>query len=208
MFSNITINASDNDGNGITCWTGSHHNTFEDIKIYNAWCGPSLDTYGAGSGSWNNKFKRCLFKGVSVGIFFGETGSDNNTFENCVIDDVNAVYGVGTGSTCLGNEIKNSIIINAKEYKEDGWTGTGTLASSYTCHNDSSNGYTMPTGTGNINPDPLFIDNYHLSQNSKCIDAGDPTDDYSREPEDNGDRINMGIYGNTNLASKSTLTRI
>ncbi len=37
---------------------------------------------------------------------------------------------------------------------------------------------------------------------SPCLNAGDPNDDYSSEPEDNGDRINIGCYGNTYQASR------
>ncbi|MCK4624278.1 MAG: right-handed parallel beta-helix repeat-containing protein [Phycisphaerae bacterium] len=39
---------------------------------------------------------------------------------------------------------------------------------------------------------------------SPCIDAGDPKAVYSHEPLPNGKRINMGAYGNTKEASKST----
>ena len=38
---------------------------------------------------------------------------------------------------------------------------------------------------------------------SPCVDAGDPADVYASEPEDNGDRINMGAYGNTEQASRT-----
>ncbi len=38
---------------------------------------------------------------------------------------------------------------------------------------------------------------------SPCIDAGDPAFDYSKEPEPNGGRINIGAFGNTPTASKS-----
>jgi len=38
---------------------------------------------------------------------------------------------------------------------------------------------------------------------SPCVDAGDPADDYANEPEDNGDRINVGACGNTYQASKA-----
>lgn len=38
---------------------------------------------------------------------------------------------------------------------------------------------------------------------SPCIDAGDPKDEFSNEPEPNGGRINIGAYGNTPQASKS-----
>ena len=80
-------------------------------------------------------------------------------------------------------------------------------------------------GEGNINTDPLFAEpiryDYHLQSEygrwnpdtglhdindpntSPCIDAGNPFSDFSNEPEDNGDRINMGTYGNTTHASLS-----
>jgi len=83
-------------------------------------------------------------------------------------------------------------------------------------------GASLTYGIGNINADPLFDagGDYHLKSQygrwdpvsqtwvndtvtSPCIDAGDPADDYSNEPEPNGSRINMGAYGNTAQASKS-----
>ncbi|MBL7117565.1 MAG: right-handed parallel beta-helix repeat-containing protein [Candidatus Syntrophoarchaeum sp.] len=78
-------------------------------------------------------------------------------------------------------------------------------------------------GTGCMDTDPLFVDpgndDFHLQStagsyhdggwtadenDSPCIDAGDPTSSYDNEPEPNGNRINMGTYGNTNQASKSS----
>ncbi|MEE9370667.1 MAG: right-handed parallel beta-helix repeat-containing protein, partial [Sedimentisphaerales bacterium] len=78
---------------------------------------------------------------------------------------------------------------------------------------------------GNINEDPLFANpirhDYHLQSEygrwnlktgdcniidpntSPCVDAGNPFSDFSNEPEDNGNRINMGAYGNTAQASLS-----
>jgi hypothetical protein len=44
---------------------------------------------------------------------------------------------------------------------------------------------------------------YTDTETSPCIDTGDPGYDYTLEPEPNGDRINMGAYGNTPQASKS-----
>jgi len=49
-------------------------------------------------------------------------------------------------------------------------------------------------GEGNISEDPLFVDpdngDYHLSENSPCIDAGDP-----EAPEDpDGTRADMGVF--------------
>ena len=40
--------------------------------------------------------------------------------------------------------------------------------------------------------------------NSPCIDAGDPKSEYKNEPKPNGSRINMGAYGNTPEASRSS----
>ncbi len=78
-------------------------------------------------------------------------------------------------------------------------------------------------GLGNLQADPLFVDSvyYHLNSRvahyvggyfsggtrartvleSPGIDAGDPADSYIREPSPNGDRINLGAYGNTPTAS-------
>ena len=39
------------------------------------------------------------------------------------------------------------------------------------------------------------------SATSECIDAGDPEDDFSQELTPNGNRINLGAYGNTSEAS-------
>lgn len=40
--------------------------------------------------------------------------------------------------------------------------------------------------------------------NSPCIDAGDPATPYGREQLPNGSRLNLGAYGNTPFASKSS----
>lgn len=60
-------------------------------------------------------------------------------------------------------------------------------------------------GEGNFIGDPQFVNadqgNFHLKPTSPAIDAGDPTDDYSLEPQDGGERINLGAYGNTKEAA-------
>jgi hypothetical protein len=80
------------------------------------------------------------------------------------------------------------------------------------------------TGTGNISSDPLFADvskgDFHVKSkngrfdpltgqfvndnvSSPAIDAGNPASDFSNEPLPNGNRVNLGCYGNTAEASKS-----
>ena len=44
--------------------------------------------------------------------------------------------------------------------------------------------------------------------NSPSIDAANPDDDFSLEPEPNGGQLNMGAYGNTAVASKTNPTGI
>jgi len=76
----------------------------------------------------------------------------------------------------------------------------------------------------NIHLNPLFVNpengDYHLksergrfwplfdvwvldNETSPCIDAGNPNDDFTKERQPNGGRINMGAYGGTSYASLS-----
>ncbi|MFN7806599.1 MAG: right-handed parallel beta-helix repeat-containing protein, partial [Planctomycetaceae bacterium] len=54
---------------------------------------------------------------------------------------------------------------------------------------------------------PGFMDaaagNYRLQTTSTSVDAGDPTDLYAAEPAVNGNRIDLGAYGNTTEATQS-----
>ena len=63
------------------------------------------------------------------------------------------------------------------------------------------------TGQGNIDVDPMYYDNvnYYLALLSPCVDAGDPTLPYENEPLPNGNRINMGAYGNTEYATQTAV---
>ena len=88
-----------------------------------------------------------------------------------------------------------------------------------TAKDDSLSDY----GTGCIAKDPCFADaasgDFHLKSaagrwngttwvkdtvTSPCIDAGETSAAYANEPSPNGNRANMGAYGNTAEASKST----
>jgi hypothetical protein len=58
------------------------------------------------------------------------------------------------------------------------------------------------TGTGNITTNPQFADAaFHVSAASLTVNAGDPADDWSKEPKCNGERIDMGAWGNTAQAT-------
>lgn len=93
--------------------------------------------------------------------------------------------------------------------------------------NGASAAFTDPTGTnGNLSRDPLYVnaaenDFHECSRNghwnvatsqwvkdtvsSPCLDAGDPASAFNLETEPNGRLINIGAYGNTVEASRSSL---
>lgn len=102
--------------------------------------------------------------------------------------------------------------------------------------NNAVGNYNHAASTTDIHAEPLFINapadygtplepdvvDFHLQSaygrwtgsewlndtvTSPCIDSGAPSSDFSLEPLPNGQRINMGVYGNTAEASKSSDTR-
>ncbi len=62
--------------------------------------------------------------------------------------------------------------------------------------------YHLKSGAGHYDPNSQtwILDDI----NSPCIDSGDPNSLFENEPLPNGGRINMGAYGGTTQASKST----
>ncbi len=129
---------------------------------------------------------------------------------------------VGTGLRRAGGTVtvKDSILWG------NGVDSAGTVSFSYS--NVGTGGYgETPDQDGNISVNPLFVDTtyYHLqsragnytggyfsggtwgrsSSNSPCLDAGDPYPGsaYAREPQPQGKRVNMGCYGNTEVAALS-----
>lgn len=136
------------------------------------------------------------------------------TITNCTISD-NLESGINVSTLSLTNSI---VYFN----------GDGTLAAQIAGDSITitfSDIQAVEQLDGNIDADPFFADSvngdYHLiSQagrwdpttqswiqdqvSSPCIDTGDPNSDIGLEPEPNGSVINMGAYGGTNQASKSS----
>ena len=147
------------------------------------------------------------------------------TITNNVIYN-NAGDGISMTSRKVTLYISNNIITNNGGY---GINYIDTYEPSSISYNDVwqnalGNYHATSAGTGDISADPLFADagneDFHLkstagrwtvdgwvytdTEYSPCIDKGDPSSDYPNEPTPNGDRINMGAYGNTVEASKSS----
>ena len=154
--------------------------------------------------------------------YFGP-GENDVTIESNTIHN-NGGDGIHENVGLYDIVVKNNIITNNSGYGINHLHDESQFIISY---NDvwgnalgSYNG--VSAGTGDIEADPKFADaanyDFHLkssagrltengwiytdTEDSPCIDAGDPDDGYY-EPEPNGGIINMGAYGNTGEASLS-----
>ena len=140
--------------------------------------------------------------------------------DNCTVSGNNANGAAALFVQGSIAHIQNSIFWNnGKDFEfMDDPPAVATLTVDYTL---TQQGF---SGTGNISDNPLFANaangDFHLQStagrfdpatgqfvsdgvNSPAIDAGNPTSDFSNEPEPNGGRVNLGCYGNTAEASKS-----
>lgn len=145
---------------------------------------------------------------TSSGIAF-ETSEGGKIRNMKVINNIfnEADYGIHlkANSDISGVVAKNNIISNNRKYGI-----FGKVESSYNNFwNNKAGNYTKGAvkGKGDISADPMFVNppkDFHLRAGSPCIDAGDPKSEYSNEPAPNGGRINMGAYGNTAGATKSS----
>ncbi len=197
-----------------------HHNIF-----YDSGTNPSIEWVGGvlGSGFHNVLIENNVFDGVH-----------NAAVVNMYLTDDNA----GPSGTGFTTTVRNNIIVNTVlRTKNAAGTGYGVVNHLTHSHNivmennclynNTAGNYKNVRSTSDIYADPLFADqglhDYHLQSTSgrwngetwvrdlvtsPCIDAGHPDSDYSKEPEDNGNRINIGRCGNTAYASLSGIAPI
>ena len=144
----------------------------------------------------------------------------------------NNVYSPGPDGSGYVLTVRNNIITNTRTSTAGGYgygiynllTGSHSFVLQNNCFfNNAGGDYEgAQASPSDIAADPQYADrsahDYHLKSkygrwdgsnwvndtiSSPCIDTGYSLSDYSNEPEDNGDRINLGLYGNTVYASKS-----
>lgn len=115
--------------------------------------------------------------------------------------------GNGTGIVVDPNGtaiIKNSIIWNNETTDIDLLAGCEAYVKYSTVQQINGSGEFYQVNSSIM---PIYINSedlpYMIQQGSPTIDAGDPTDDYSMEPEPNGGRINQGLFGGTFFATPS-----
>lgn len=150
--------------------------------------------------------------GISIGA-----GSIVEIINVTVADNYADRPGEGRGIYTEGTKtlIRNSLIIdNAGHGIENG--GTGEVKSSFNClyNNPVGNGGNQSGNFKNVMPGggdfPALVNfvnrngfDYREVSGSATVDAGDPNDEFHREPVPNGGRINIGAYGNTPFATKT-----
>ncbi len=196
-----------------------HHNIFYNTGTNSgiAWIGGIL------AGGFNNTT-------IENNVF---DGAYNAAIIHMYMPGYSSIYSPKGGYVTI---IRNNIIVNTLKCKADPSGGYGVINNLPSTHkfeiqnnclyNNSAGKYKNCTSTTDIYVDPLFVNrknhDYHLksaagrwngktwvkdSVSSPCIDAGYLSSDYSNEPEDNGNRINIGRYGNTIYASKSNVSK-
>ena len=182
---------------GAVKFTSDFNTLFTNCEFFENTC-----NYGGGAISFysvlDTKMVHCLFAGNSTlysnGGAIHSLGFGNTfIFENCTITENSAENGDGGGVNLVfaSATFINSIIYNNPgAYSDDIYLDmNGNAEINYS-------NLTMPdgaAGSNNINENPLFVDaansDFHLSENSPCIDAG--TDiGYPY----NGDAPDMGSY--------------
>jgi PKD repeat protein len=192
-----------------------HHN-----QIYDTGASSSSNNIG---GIVSDGFNATIENNVIDGVY-GAGIAQKNVYSSAPLN--------GSGYVITA---RNNIITNTRNSSVGGngssisnlLTDTHSFVLQNNCfYNNSGGDYSnVSASSTDIQADPQYADrsnhDYHLkskagrwnggdwtndSISSPCIDAGDPLSDYSKEPEPNGNRINIGPDGNTVYASKSELT--
>lgn len=169
--------------------------------IANSGCPMYCSFGGAGacgaiySGDWDTRIVNCTFEqnwGVANGT--GAPGSPaawaagglisaNANVNNCLfIGNSGYADSIGGGSAAGGIMSSSGIVTNCILWGNSPCEAKDSVVVIYS---DIKGGWTE--GEGNINIDPQFMpDGYHLTSNSPCINAGDPTGNYSGQKDIDG----------------------
>ncbi len=192
-----------------------HHNIFKG-------CGTNKNIQWVG-GVLTSGFHNIL---IENNVF---DGTYNSAIVNMYKTDTDVgPAGKGFTVTARNNIITNTVRRGTKP-AGTGYAVTNCLSKTHTIvlknnclYNNFAGNYKNCASKADIYVNPLFADqknqDYHLKSSagrwngkgwakdaviSPCIDSGCTSSEYSKEPEPNGDRINIGRYGNTQYASKS-----
>lgn len=205
----VDNNESENSGGGIMCFNYSHA-IIENVIFSNntASEGGALDCNYTSDVTLTNVIFENNSSSYSGGAICSEGGSTISVYYG-LISNNNASYGGAIACGEKGNiNLVNCTIVENSASEEGGaiytyggadllncilWDNSipaidGSVSAAYS---DIQEGL---AGEGNIDLDPLFVDesngDYHLTEYSPCIDAGDPTSPL--DPD--GTIVDMGVY--------------
>jgi len=164
----------------------------------------------------NNLFANnsSIVNGGAIHLRSSATVKNNTIFSN------NSENGGGIAIKSANPVLQNNIIWNnsASSLGNQVYLDVSSILTEFK-YNDIEGGFFEIGGAGagsnfagiyqyNLYLDPQFVDSanldLHLLSSSPCIDLGNPNDDYANEPLPNGERLNMGFYGNTVEATTSS----
>jgi PKD repeat protein len=154
-----------------------HENTLLENNIVKNYAGNAIQLYTSNTAYnvTNLTIKNNVFYNVTKGVYLGSEDLIGGSIRNNIFADVtNAV------DNTLGLAVNTTV--------------------EYNCViENASDAFVNIPSTNSIFAPVLFLseNDFRIKYASPCKDAGKPTDDYTLEPENNGDRIDIGAYGNT-----------
>ena len=210
-ISNCVIKACATSGNG------------GGIEMYNGLLTHSLitsnrcDVYGGGVLLRGGMIRNCIISDNIAGQDGGGVEVWGGSLSNCTVayntaDNVGGGLDIGDAAT-----IANCIVVSNRAPAGDDFYEWEPINITYSCIQP------LTAGDGVIAVDPLFGNpaqrDFHLQSiagrmqsdgswsndaiSSPCIDGGNPADAFLAETAPNGQRVNMGAYGNTVEASRT-----
>lgn len=122
----------------------------------------------------NSIFENTVSNIINFSYYNEKTSADSNAIINCVFSG--GQYLFQTQRENFENKMVNSIVTGVQNYRTDGTRPGYPLNFNFEYTDFWNNGFSMPSGTGNLSIDPLFADSmnndFHLQAGSPAIDAG------------------------------------
>ncbi len=189
---------------GLVVRDGASENIFRNCRVTGGINAVAFFDTGEDDGAqWagsDTVFENCIFEHATYMIRFHyyDRNSDtyDNSFINCLFNDGEYLFNVERDNR--DNQMVNSTVTNVRNYT----TGPFALNFSFNHTLFWGNGFSTPAGDSMLNINPLLVDigrdDYHLTAQSPCIDAGNPVDtpaiDFDGIERPQGAGVDMGPY--------------
>jgi predicted outer membrane repeat protein len=164
--------------NNISNGGGIHASTFSTPTISNCIIKNNTSNWNGGGLALNAAFEpkivNCTFSNNTAAVNGGAISFQDSApiITNCTFSN-NSASGNG-GAIACSNPLPGTAVANSILWKDSPVEISSGSATFSVTYSDIHGGY---TGTGNINADPKFVDetngDFHLRNDSPCIDAGD-----------------------------------